>query len=199
VEASEALKYWRYSAKASIKTAATNDQFNLDWRYNEGNHTIRLFGPLGVGAVRLEFDDDGANLSDKDGVLYSGPNAATLLREITGLNLPIDALQYWLFALPAPNAIAHYRLSLEGQQEIDHLKQLGWETQFSDYQVWSVDSSSVGAAVLESEVDAMVFANTRLPRRISSQGRGLRGEYIDIKIVTKLWDFVQIEMQQDNQ
>lgn len=218
---SESLIHWRYSAKASIKSQGKTDQFNLDWRFAEGAHSIRIFGPLGVGAVRLDYDGGEARLSDNDGVKYTGPDAASLLREITGLNLPINALQYWLFAVPAPDALAHYQLNLpeppqlitqehvdvspdsgagsvqaqglrnssnqSSNFEIGRLKQLGWESSFSDYRLWQErPNGEEGGQNDTLQANAKSF---RFPRRISSQGRGSRGEQIQVKIITKLWDF----------
>ena len=221
IKASESLSHWRYSAKASIKAQGKTDQFNLDWRFAQGAHSIRIFGPLGVGAVRLDYDGREARLSDNDGVKYVGPDPASLLRDITGLNLPINALQYWLFAVPAPNALADYQLNLQPAQlvvnnqppgvlpgidavsakaqdsssgpsvnssfEIARLKQFGWETVFSDYRLWQAPSS----AEIEGQDDAFQTdaRGFRYPRRINSQGRGSRGEQIQVKIITKIWDF----------
>ncbi len=188
------LEQWHYSAKALIKAASGSDQFNLDWRYSNGAHSIHLFGPLGAGAVRLDYSASEARLSDNKGELYVGPDAATLLTEITGLTLPIDALEYWLFAIPSPHGVARYQLSSASTQEVYRIQQFGWETTFTDYQVWGTDTNlapidhsqpAAPAAVAEQDAAELV----RLPRRITATGRGPDGSMVEVRIVAKLWQF----------
>lgn len=189
-----ALEQWHYSAKALIKSANGSDQFNLDWRYANGQHSIHLFGPLGAGAVRLDYSANEARLSDNKGELYVGPDAATLLTEITGLTLPIYALEFWLFAIPSPNAVARYQLGSASKQEVFRIRQLGWETTFSDYQAWGTETELAPinhpqqvapTAAAEQSTTELV----RLPRRITATGRGPDGSAVEVRIVSKLWQF----------
>lgn len=189
-----ALEQWHYSAKALIKLNGGSDQFNLDWRYVNGRHSIQLFGPLGVGAVRLDYSANEARLSDNKGELYEGPDAATLLTEITGLPLPIDALEYWLFAIPAPNAVARYQLSLDSNREIYRIQQLGWQTTFADYQAWGTETELTPIGISQQVEPAVVkepytHEIVRLPRRITAIGRGPNGTRVEVRIVSKLWQF----------
>jgi len=126
---------WRYSAKVGVVTPNESNQANMVWLFDDNvhsvNNTVRLFGPLGIGSIKIEFDDRSVQLSDKNGVLHQGNSAEELLRRIVGWPIPVDALQYWLFSLPQPKQRYAYKLNDEGQ--LSALQQYGWEINYSGY------------------------------------------------------------------
>ena len=50
---------WRYSAKVGLTTPEVKEQANLIWEFRDQANNIRLFGPLGYGADKLQFDEYG--------------------------------------------------------------------------------------------------------------------------------------------
>ena len=125
---------WRYSSKVGVVTPQESNQANMVWLFDNNvvsTNNVRLFGPLGIGAIRIEFDDQRVQLSDKNGVLHQGNSAQELLHRIVGWPIPVDALQYWLFSLPQPNQ--EYRYQLNEDQQLAVLKQFGWEVYYSGY------------------------------------------------------------------
>jgi len=129
------LTQWRYSAKVGVVTPDSSDQANMVWLYDESDvdskNNIRLYGPLGIGAIRIEFDERGVQLSDKKGVIHQGSNAEQLLRQIVGWSIPVDALQFWLFSLPQPEQTFKYQL--DEQKQLKVLSQFGWRIEYSSY------------------------------------------------------------------
>jgi len=126
------LQQWRYSAKVGVVTSASSEQANMIWEFNENAlNTVRLYGPLGFGAVKIEFDDKRVVLSDRKGILHQGDNAQELLADVIGLSIPIDALHYWLFSLPLPSKAYDYKLDENKQLAV--LRQLGWEIRYTHY------------------------------------------------------------------
>jgi outer membrane lipoprotein LolB len=125
------LNSWRYSAKVGLSTPDLNEQANLIWEFEDQSNSLRLFGPLGVGTIKLQFDQSGVVLSDNKGLLHRGNNAEQLLTRIVGWPIPIEALSSWMFVLPAIGSPYRYRLNQD--QQIERLEQLGWLIQYSDY------------------------------------------------------------------
>ena len=126
------LAAWRYSAKVGVVAPDGAEQANMIWVFERPtSNVVRLFGPLGLGAIKIEFDEQGVTLSDRKGLLHKGHNAQQLLEDIVGLSIPVDALHYWLFSLPLPNAAYDYRLDQESQLGV--LRQLGWVINYSNY------------------------------------------------------------------
>jgi len=122
---------WRYSAKVGISAPDLREQANLVWTYRDQANDVRLFGPLGIGAVKLQFDEFGVVLSDNKGLLHRGKNAEQLLTRIVGWPIPIEALRSWIFVLP-DNGSA-FRYQLDENQQVMVLEQLGWSIEYSSY------------------------------------------------------------------
>lgn len=164
---------WQYSANVGVVTDKTSEQANMVWRFADQTNDVRLFGPLGAGQVKLEFDQYGVQLSDSKGVLHrsmaaQGGSAEKLLSEITGLPIPVDALAYWLFVLPTPQHGFAYQLNEQGNLSV--LKQLGWQIHFSDYRD---------------------YAGNFLPRRLTAIRLSDKDktQAVTVKLVTKAWEW----------
>jgi len=163
----QGLGEWRYSAKVGIVTPEEKQQANLIWAANEqGLNIVRLFGPLGLGAIKIEFDDNYVVLSNRKGELHRGDNAQYLLESIVGWPIPVEALEYWLFSLPQPNQTYAYRLDEE--RRISSMRQLGWTINFSDYRDY--------------------YGNgTFLARKIIAEKQVTPEQAITVTLITKNW------------
>jgi len=127
-----ALSHWRYSAKVGVSTPESKEYANMIWTFDpEQNNTVRLYGPLGIGAIKIEYNDQRVTLSDRKGVLHEGYSAERLLEQIVGWTIPVEALHYWVFSLPMPNREYQYQLNDEGQ--LSTLRQFGWDIDYSNY------------------------------------------------------------------
>jgi outer membrane lipoprotein LolB len=160
-----ALNTWHYSAKVGVTTPRGKEQANLVWRFADQASNVRLFGPLGAGAVRIEFDDYGVVLSDSKGVLHRGDSAEELLTRIVGWPIPIDALSYWLFVLPNPDVSYRYQLNADG--DVSVLEQLGWSIHYSAYRPYQ--------------------DGRRLPRKIVATKQLENRHQVVVKLITKSW------------
>lgn len=161
------MPQWQYQAKVGVKTPLANEQASLVWRHNDQAHEVRLFGPLGAGAIRIHFDAYGVVLSDNSGVVHRGKSAEALLTKIVGWPIPIDALTDWLFAMPNPEHAYRYQLNATG--EVSSLEQLGWTIQFSDYRPYHEQLS--------------------LPRKLVAVKQLPEGERVVVRLVTKAWEW----------
>ena len=159
---------WQYSAKIGLTIGPRSEQANLVWHYRDQSNEVNLYGPLGAGAVKLHFDQYGVELSDNKGNLHRGNSAERLLSEIVGWPLPIDALSYWLFVMPAPDAAFQY--ALDQQQQVISIRQLGWQIDFRDYRP---------------------YGEQMLPRKLTATRRVGKnpGELVEVKLITKGWSW----------
>ena len=161
------LGTWNYSAKVGVTTPRGKEQANLVWQFSDQANNVRLFGPLGAGAVRIEFDDYGVVLSDNKGVLHRGDSAEELLTRIVGWPIPIDALSYWLFVLPNPQTPFRYQLDSDGAVSV--LEQQGWSINYSAYKPYA-----------EGRV---------LPRKIVATKQVTPDQQVVVKLITKSWQW----------
>jgi len=165
------LDSWQYSAKVGVTTNEAREQANMVWHFSDEASNVRLFGPLGVGAIRIEFDQFGVVLSDNKGVLHRGNNVEELLTRIVGWPIPIDALSYWLFAVPDP--INSYRYQLNEGGYVSVLEQQGWSIEYSNYKDYSGGSLSANSRFLPRKLVAK--------KDVAGQGQ------VVVKLITKSW------------
>ncbi len=158
---------WRYTAKVGIKTPEAREQANVVWQFADQANNVRLFGPLGAGAVRLQFDQFGVVLSDNKGVIHEGDSAEELLTRIVGWPIPLEALSYWLFALPNPEASYRYQQNELGQLSV--LEQQGWAISYSNYR-------DAGHGKL-------------LPRKVVANKKVTPDDDIVVKLISKGWEW----------
>jgi len=163
----QATPAWRYSAKVGIRTPETREQANVVWQFADQSNNVRLFGPLGAGAVRLQFDQYGVVLSDNKGVLHRGDSAEELLSRIVGWPIPLEALTYWLFALPDPDKVYRYQQNESGHLSV--LEQQGWLIAYSGYK-------EAGLGKL-------------LPRKVVATKSVTPSSQVEVKLISKGWEW----------
>jgi len=157
---------WQYSAKVGLSTNSIRESANLVWRFSDQSNSVRLFGPLGAGAVKLEFDQYGVVLSDNKGVVHRGSSAEALLTEIIGWPLPVAALSKWLFVKPDLDLPFQYQLNELGQ--VVAIRQLGWQIDYSAYRD---------------------YQGQQMPRKLTATKNFSSDELglVTVKLVTKSW------------
>ena len=160
--------FWRYTAKIGLRSNTIKESANLVWQMSDQSNSVRLFGPLGMGAVKLEFDQYGVQLSDNKGVVHQGENAQALLTDIIGWPLPIDALSRWLFLQPDLTQPFQYRLNDFG--ELDAIRQFGWQINYREYREYN------GRQLPRKLAAEKYFDNTKLGA-------------VSVKLITKDWQW----------
>lgn len=142
------------------------------WQHQDQANKVRLFGPLGAGAVELEFDEYGVQLSDSKGIMYTGHSAEQLLTEIIGWPIPVEALTHWLFVVPLPNEPFRYRVNQADQVSL--IQQLGWEISYSDYRDYGAGNNA-----------------GRLPRKLTAiKNLGdEKQQTVKVRLITQGWQW----------
>ena len=171
----DALNNWKYNARVSVTTPQSNDQASMNWRFSDQANSIRLYGPLGLGAVRIEFDDYGVVLSDNKGVRHRGDSVQELLDKIVGWPIPVDALTQWLFLVP--HADTPFRYRLDEQQRLAVLEQKGWRIEYSDYKDFS--GQLMPRKITASRLDSMIL----------NPDSGQSKAQVKVKLISKRWQW----------
>ena len=129
---------WKMSGKVGVVAPGINQAANMIWDRGADTSSLKLYGPLGVGAVEIVYDDETASLSDSKGNEKTGDTPEELLFEVLGWQVPFNALRYWLRAVPQPDYAYDYRLNAE-TQHLSELRQRGWHLYFSKYSLGGGD------------------------------------------------------------
>lgn len=123
-----ALENWRMTGRVALAVAGEGASANLDWRQAGATSDLALSGPLGMGALRAILDPAGLRLEDGSGAGLAGEEAASALAERLGMDLPLEALRFWVLGIPAP-AMPYAELT----DGTDGFSQAGWRVEVDRY------------------------------------------------------------------
>ncbi|MBT5559972.1 MAG: outer membrane lipoprotein LolB [Proteobacteria bacterium] len=126
-----AMDAWEMRGRIAVRFDDVGETGNINWNKSIPEQSIRISGPLGVGAVLLTVDALGAEITDQKGNKHFAASAQELLFDATGWILPVENLSYWLQALPGPDGAIEYRV--DDNNRLVELRQAGWHIEFGEY------------------------------------------------------------------
>ncbi|WP_082611387.1 lipoprotein insertase outer membrane protein LolB [Lysobacter sp. Root916] len=137
---------WSLSGRIALSNGRNGGSGRIEWRQDGDRYEVALSAPVTRQSWRLSGDIAGARLEGLEGGTRSGPDAAALLREATGWEIPVAALSDWVRGLRATGqGPASVRYGADGRPA--RIEQGGWSI---DYRWPSTD-----APALPSRVDAI--------------------------------------------
>ena len=129
----ENLNDWSFSGKIAFITPEERHSLNIHWKQSENNFHITLTTFLGATVLDLEKTQSGTQIVDNDGKRFFGEDAEVLIKQLSGLVIPVDALQQWIKGNPSD---ATYQLNPENQVAIlasVDPEDAPWSINYSDY------------------------------------------------------------------
>ncbi|KTC87909.1 lipoprotein insertase outer membrane protein LolB [Legionella drozanskii] len=153
------ISSWDISGAMAARSKNKGWSATVNWvQRGASQYQIRLSGPLGSGTVLIS--RSGGVVTLRDGPkTASSSNAESLLKQQTGVSLPVSNLYYWVRGIPAPGSVQGEKRDAAGR--LVQLRQGGYTIQYPQY-------SSAGG--------------TSLPTTVRLQGNG-----IFIKMIIKSW------------
>jgi outer membrane lipoprotein LolB len=150
---------WNISGALAAKSHGKGWSASMNWtQRGQGNYQIRLSGPFGGGALLIT--KNGGLITLREGSKsVSSSNASTLMKQQTGVSLPVTSLYYWVRGIPAPGAVSSMKRDQYGRLMVLH--QSGYTIEYNQY-------TAAGKAVL--------------PSHIKLQGNG-----VFMKLVIRTW------------
>lgn len=123
----------RFDFNGRIAVKAGDDGFNgkLRWYQDTGDFVATVSGPLGIGTVRIEGDEDAVQFTDKDGVTTVLADVERDLYNRYGWTIPVESLRYWALGIPDPRVPAETSFGDDG--ELTDLTQRGWTVSVGRY------------------------------------------------------------------
>lgn len=161
---------WELRGRIALRSRDEGLQASLHWVRDGARHRIALVGPLGSGQVRLTQDADGAELIDAEKKQYRGATARDVLLRITGWDMPLESLNWWIRGLPAPGAKTEQELDGDGRLKM--LVQSGWEVEFLEYDRYGAN-----------ELPSKLFAR----RREDAPGIGRNHVTLEVRVAIERW------------
>lgn len=151
---------WRLQGRTALRVADDAATASLFWRESADGYRIDLRGAFGAGSVRVESAEGAVVLRTADGSRYQAGSARELVRAVTGYDLPVEYLRWWVRGQPVPWLGGEVRVDERGLPQ--RLEQDGWVVRYEGF-------SETGGH--------------RLPQRLGvTRGR------VDVRLVVRSWE-----------
>lgn len=128
------IAHYSNSGKLGYIAPETRHSFNFQWQHSSKLTKLRLTTFLGQTVLNLQANEHEAVVETYDEETYSSSSAQELIKQLTGLSLPVELLNDW--ALGKPTLADDYQLN--EQNTLSSLtKQIDgelWKLQYSSYQ-----------------------------------------------------------------
>lgn len=99
--------------------------------YSAQSYTLQLFGPVGMGTLKLIGNGNAVTLVTSKGERLHAPTAEALFAQQTGWHLPVSNLHYWVRGVPVPGGGA--KTQYNDRHQLVELQQQGWSIQYGNY------------------------------------------------------------------
>lgn len=123
---------WQLQGRISLKQGESGWHAGVDWHEQVDGFQLRVSGPLGQGGFLLTGNGTGVLLRDAQQQVYAAPDANTLLAEVTGWQLPVEGLRYWVRGIPDPGSAFNAIMGADGR--LAQLSQSGWTIRYTRFQ-----------------------------------------------------------------
>lgn len=123
---------WQFQGRAAISKGRDGGNGRLDWQQDGPQYRVELSAPVTRQSWVLTGDAGQARLEGVAGGPRLGADAALLLREATGWDIPVALLVDWVRGLPAQGQSPE-QFSQDAQGRPRALQQAGWSIQYLDW------------------------------------------------------------------
>lgn len=126
------INNWVISGRLALINGNESWQLNLKWQRHGDMYVLDLSGPFGTGHAQLTGSKGNVLLVDADQNYYYADSPDRLLLEVTGLQIPVKSLLYWINGIPDRNVkVDNQRLDAFGR--LAELRQSDWNVHFKKY------------------------------------------------------------------
>jgi outer membrane lipoprotein LolB len=130
-QASELTEHWSFTGRMAIRNDSEASSFSVDWQQKAADFDINLSGPLGQGAVVISGQPGLVTLT-RGREVWQASSLNELALEVSDLDLPLDYLQYWVRARPAPYSNASLAVD-DDTGLVMAIQQAGWAVNYTAY------------------------------------------------------------------
>jgi len=102
------LTHWSFSGKLAVITPEERNSLNIHWTQADNNFHITLTTFLGGTVLEVQKTEAGTKITDDHGKQYFNHDSELLIKQLSGLIIPIKQLQQWIKGEPAN---AEYQLN----------------------------------------------------------------------------------------
>lgn len=96
-------KISHYQAQGQLGYISSKERFSsrFEWLYvHARNYRLKLYSTISSSSLEIQMTNTGMTIADNKGNRRSESDAKMLLREIIGMDIPLEHLAYWLKGQP---------------------------------------------------------------------------------------------------
>ncbi|WP_375055588.1 lipoprotein insertase outer membrane protein LolB [Zobellella sp. DQSA1] len=123
------LQDWQLSARLGIITPDERGSLSLFWRQDSDDYRMNLTNVVGSRVFDLNRRQGTIQLTDSEGRQHTARNARDLVFRLTGWDLPVEQLAYWIKGLPGEADQVEY--DADGRPQ--SLRAHGWQLSYLGY------------------------------------------------------------------
>ena len=124
----QSFENWNFTGRLGLRVPQRSGSMSIEWLQKLQQYTIYLDGPFGVSLAQIEGNERQVSALVSDGERIVGRTPEFLMYQLTGWDLPVSSLKYWVRGLPAPGGDAQVSLSNAGTPE--KISQHGWNIEY---------------------------------------------------------------------
>ena len=131
---------WAMTGRVALSNGKDGGSGRIEWTQSAGKARIELTAPVTRQGWALDIDAGGASLQGVPNGPVGGTDAATLLREHTGWDIPVAGLGCWVRGAWASEvAFGEARVAFGADGQVQRIEQAGWTIDYTD---WRMDAGS---------------------------------------------------------
>jgi len=164
------IDQWQLNARIGLRSQDRSGSATLIWDENIEQRRLRLIGPVGGGLILMQQDNTGVSLQDSTGKTWHAADPAELIMRVTGWQIPVSGLRWWLLGMTEPGSTVDY--TLDDSQRLATVKQGGWKVTLAKY---------------------TLFDNYELPATVTVESLTSKDDdrYIRVKLIVKEWKIIE--------
>ena len=93
---------WYFEGRLAFASDKESMSGNINWRHGVGRDDIEIVGPLAQGRVLISVVPNGVSIDDGESVQTFSGSANDILQLQLGMDVPVDALKYWVLGESDP-------------------------------------------------------------------------------------------------
>jgi outer membrane lipoprotein LolB len=117
-------RQWYFEGRLALTDERDSISASVSWRHRSGRDDIELAGPLAQGKLIISVGPDVVVVDDGDKRQEFRGAVDEVLAEQLGVNMPVNALTYWVLGVVDPEQAF--------VEQADGFVQAGWRVSFKD-------------------------------------------------------------------
>lgn len=127
---------WALSGRVALSNGKDGGSGRLEWSQSRGDVRIALSAPVTRQGWVLDINADGATLQGVPNGPLHGMDAAALLRDRTGWDIPVTGLGCWVRgAWASEEAFGAATVAYGSDGRVQRIEQAGWSIGYTDWQM----------------------------------------------------------------